>query len=149
MQLEYDRLQDDMETQKSEVKELSKALEVAVTESATLKVQLQKCQEERECKVKDLEACLKDKQRLDSANKELLSHIHSLKKEKEAENISRKENEKELKRLEDELKASEKRLTEEIDQHRNTQELLEVSRQECKKHSVLSLEMQDYEVRCI
>ncbi|PNF29357.1 hypothetical protein B7P43_G07815 [Cryptotermes secundus] len=145
MHLEYDRLQDDMEKQKLEVKEFAKALELAVNESATLKVQLLECQEEKECKLKDLEACVKDKQRLELANKELSSHIHSLKKEKEAENIARKENEKELKRLEEELKASEKRLTEEVDHHKNTQEQLDVSRQECKKHSVLSLEMEDYE----
>jgi chromosome segregation ATPase len=135
-----------METQKSEVKELTKALEVAVNESTTLKAQLLECQEERECKLKNLEACIKDRQRLESANKELSSHIHSLKKEKEAENMARKEHEKELRRLEDELKAGEKRLIEEIEQHKNTQEQLEASRQECKKHSVLSLEMQDYEV---
>jgi hypothetical protein len=135
-----------METQKLEVKELTKALELAVNESTTLKVQLLECQEEKECKVKDLEVCVKDKQRLELANKELSSHIHSLKKEKEADNIARKEREKELKRLEDELKVGERRLTEEIDQHKNTQELLEASRQECKKRSVLSLEMQDYEV---
>lgn len=146
MHLEYDRLQDDMEKQKLEVKEFAKALELAVNESATLKVQLLECQEEKECKLKDLEACVKDKQRLELANKELSSHIQSLKKEKEAENIARKENEKELKRLEEELKASEKKLTEEVDHHKNTQEQLDVSRQECKKHSVLSLEMEDYEV---
>lgn len=146
LQLEYDRLQDDIETQKSEVKELTKALEHAINESAALKFQLLECQEEKECKVKDLEGCIKDKQKLELANKELNAHIHSLKKEKEAENISRKEQEKEVKRLEDELKAGEKKLAEEIDHHKITQEQLEASRQECKKHSVLSLEMEDYEV---
>jgi septal ring factor EnvC (AmiA/AmiB activator) len=146
MQLEYDRLQDDIETQKSEVKELRKALEVSVTESAAVKVQLVECQEEKECKMKDLEACIKDKQRMELANKELSLHIHLLKKDKETENIVRKEKEKEVARLEEELQAGEKRLTEEIDHHKNTQELLEALRQECKKHSVLSLEMEDYEV---
>jgi chromosome segregation ATPase len=147
LQLEYDHLQDDVERQKSEVKELTKALELAVNESAALKVQLLQCQEEKECRVKDMEACIKDKQKLELANKELCTHIQSLKKEKEAENISRKEQEKEVKRLEDELKAGEKKLAEEIDHHKITQELLEASRQECKKHSVLSLEIEDYEVR--
>jgi hypothetical protein len=138
-----------METQKSEVKELTKALEVSVNESTTLKAQFLECQEERECKLKNLEVCIKDRQRLESANKELSSHIQSLKREKEVENMAKKEREKELRRLEDELKAGEKRLVEEIEQHKTTQEQLEASRQECKKHSVLSLEMQDYEVWCI
>jgi predicted nucleic acid-binding Zn-ribbon protein len=146
MQLEYDRLQDDVETQKSEVKELRKALELSVNESAALKVQFQECQEEKECKVKELEAFMKDKQRLEFSNKELSSHIHLLKKDKETENTARKEKEKEVVRLEEELQAAEKRLSEEIDNHKNTQELLEAVRQECKKRSVLSLEMQDYEV---
>lgn len=146
LQLEYDRLQDDVETQKSEVKELRKALELSVNESAALKIQLLECQEEKECKVKELEVFVKDKQRLEFANKELSSHIHSLKKDKETENIARKEKEKEVVRLEEELQAAEKKLNEEIDHHKNTQELLEALRQECKKHSVLSLEMEDYEV---
>jgi hypothetical protein len=146
MQVEYDRLQDDIETQKLEVKNLMKALELAVNESAALKVKLLECQEEKECKIKDLEACVKDKQRLELTNKELSSHINMLKKEKEVENITRKEKEEEIKRLEGELKVGEKRLAEEIDLHKNTQELLDASRQECKKHSVLSLEMEDYEV---
>jgi len=146
LQLEYDRLQDDVETQKSEVKELRKALEISVNESAALKVQLLECQEQKECKVKELEALVKDKQRLEFANKELSLHIHSLKKDKETENIARKGKEKEVVRLEEELHAVEKKLNEEIDHHKNTQELLEALRQECKKHSVLSLEMEDYEV---
>lgn len=146
LQLEYDRLQDDTESQKSEVKELTKALEHAVNESAALKIQLLECKDEKECKVQDLEVCIKDRQKLELANKELYAHVHSLKKEKEAENISRKEQEKEVKRLEDELKAGERKLAEEIDHHKITRDLLEASRQECKKHSVLSLEMEDYEV---
>ncbi|XP_069676250.1 GRIP and coiled-coil domain-containing protein 2-like isoform X5 [Periplaneta americana] len=145
MQQEYDRLQDDLETQKSEVKELTKALEVSVNDCASLKVELQECQNEKESKIKELEICLKDKQKIDVANKELASHINSLKKEKEAENATRKEKEKEFKKLEEDLKASEKRLADEIDSHKNTQDLLEASRQECKKRSVLSLEMEDYE----
>ncbi|PSN47728.1 hypothetical protein C0J52_04605 [Blattella germanica] len=146
MQQEYDRLQDELESQKAEVKQLTKTLEAAVTESTNIKVQLEECQQERESKCRELEMCSKEKHNLETANKELASQVLSLKKEKDAENMAKKEKERELKRLEEEMRAKEKRLTEEIERHKSTQEQLEISKQECKKRSVLSLEMDDYEL---
>ena len=67
-------------------------------------------------------------------------------KEKDIENTAKKEKERDIRRLEEELKTMEKKLADEVDQHKNTQEQLEIRKQECKKRSVLSLEMEDYEV---
>ncbi|KAJ9589098.1 hypothetical protein L9F63_017602, partial [Diploptera punctata] len=145
MQQEYDRLQDELEIQKGEVKQLTKTLEAAINESTSVKVQLQECQQEKENKIRDFETCTKDKLNLEAAIKDLKSQVQTLKKEKDAENITKKEKEKEIRRLEEELKTIEKKLTDEMDHHRNTQEQLEIRKQECKKRSVLSLEMDDYE----
>lgn len=48
--------------------------------------------------------------------------------------------------MESVLLAKDKKVEEEIDKHRKTQSLLEEQKMELKKHSVLSLEMADYEV---
>nr|CAD7258942.1 unnamed protein product [Timema shepardi] len=142
---EYDRLQDQLEKNKSETKSLQKSFDVLTNESAAAKLQLQEYSEEKERLCKELDVYAKDKQRLEASFKELRSQIQNMAKEKEADNITRKEMEIDLNRLGEEVKLAERKLSEEIERHQSTRELLEASKQECKKRSVLSLEMEDYE----
>ncbi|CAG2054003.1 unnamed protein product [Timema podura] len=142
---EYDRLQDQLEKNKSETKSLQKSFDVLTNESAAAKLQLQEYSEEKGRLCKELDVYAKDKQRLEASFKELRSQIQNMAKEKEADNIARKEMEIDLNRLREEVKLSERKLSEEIERHQSTRELLEASKQECKKRSVLSLEMEDYE----
>nr|CAD7608807.1 unnamed protein product [Timema genevievae] len=142
---EYDRLQDQLEKNKSETKSLQKSFDVLTNESAAAKFQLQEYSEEKGRLCKELDVYAKDKQRLEASFKELRSQIQNMAKEKEADNIARKEMEIDLNRLREEVKLSERKLSDEIERHQSTRELLEASKQECKKRSVLSLEMEDYE----
>nr|CAD7425418.1 unnamed protein product [Timema monikensis] len=142
---EYDRLQDQLEKNKSETKSLQKSFDVLMNESAAAKLQLQEYSEEKERLCKELDVYVKDKQRLEASFKELRSQIQNMAKEKEADNITRKEMEIDLNRLGEEVKLGERKLSEEIERHQSTRELLEASKQECKKRSVLNLEMEDYE----
>nr|CAD7196277.1 unnamed protein product [Timema douglasi] len=128
-----------------QAKSLQKSFDVLTNESAAAKLQLQEYSEEKERLCKELDVYAKDKQRLEASFKELRSQIQNMAKEKEADNITRKEMEIDLNRLGEEVKLAERKLSEEIERHQSTRELLEASKQECKKRSVLSLEMEDYE----
>lgn len=63
----------------------------------------------------------------------------------EAHGLMKKDLEKQICKLQEQVEAKDKLLKEEMDKHKSTRNCLQESHNECKKQSVLNLEMQDYE----
>ncbi|XP_034948784.1 GRIP and coiled-coil domain-containing protein 2-like [Chelonus insularis] len=138
IQLEYDKLQDDLDKQKNENKKLTKNLEMLIVNNTSLK--------QTNYELKDTIASLNLD--LENRNKEL----------SELKNILKKKNSL-MKKLEDEQKATkvicdqkEKdyetmkvKLESEIQSHKATQAKLDAAKQECSSNNVILLEVDNYE----
>ena len=139
IQSEYDKLQDNLEKQKSDNKKISKNLETVVLDNASLKETLY---EEREtvarCKL-DIERRTKEITSLENSLKNQQALVKKLTEEKKAEMLIREQREKDYESIKSKLEA-------EIQSHKSTRLLLDAAKQERTTNSVLSLEVDNYEV---
>lgn len=138
VQLECDRLQDALDQQSKEMKSQQKSLETAKTEIVALQSQVTELTVQREKIEQALEIAKRDCSSLENG-------LATARKERDSEKSISSRLRSEVNHLQEEMKKTENRLEEEVEKHKAMQGLLDASRQESKKRSVLSLEMEDYE----
>lgn len=139
IQSEYDKLQDDLEKQKGDNKKISKNLETVVVENASLKEALY---EERESVARsklEIERRTKEIASLESALKNQQALVKRINDERKAETVIREQREKDYEEIKSKLEA-------EIQAHKATRAQLDAAKQERTTNSVLSLEVDNYEV---
>lgn len=145
LQAQIDKLQDDLELVNSENKQYVSKLNT-VAQNISKDKQLLVENEETISKLrKELETILSDKQAVENWKKQVGAKVQTLRKESEAKTLLYKESEGKISKLEVELENIKTQLKNEQENHKQTKNLLEQSSTECKKNSVLNLEMQDYE----
>lgn len=145
LQAQIDKLQDDLELVNSENKQYVSKLNT-VAQNISKDKQLLVENEETISKLrKELETVLSDKQAVENWKKQVGAKVQTLRKELEAKTLLYKESESKVSKLEAELENITTQLKNEQENHKQTKTLLEQSSTECKKNSVLNLEMQDYE----
>lgn len=147
LQQEYDKLEDTLEQQKAEMNKAKKNQDTALADIAKLRKELEQCLEEKTSMEKLMETCNSEKLTLERTRKEQTNQLKNLRKEVEVLNSSYREKEITVSQLQEQLNKLQQRLSEEETNHRVTKEALETSMQECKKNSLLTLEMDDYERR--
>ncbi|XP_046989493.1 GRIP and coiled-coil domain-containing protein 2 [Schistocerca americana] len=147
LQQEYDKLQDTLEQQKAEMSKAKKNQDTALADLEKLRKHLEQCLEEKLNVEKLLESCSSEKLTLERTWKEQTNQLKNLRKEVELQNNSYREKEITVSQLQEQLNKLQQKLSEEETNHQATKEALEMSMQECKKNSLLTLEMDDYEKR--
>lgn len=145
LQTQNDGLQDEIEAAKNEIKTYLKKLDQIALDISKDKKQLADNDEEMVKLKAEIDNYVKEKSNLDNWKKQVSLKVQTLKKEVEANVVMRKDFENEIVKLKNELEQSEKTLKEEREKHNETRTNLLESNNECKKQSVLNLEMQDYE----
>lgn len=145
LQSKSDKLEDDLESSKAEIKSLLKKLDNAAIDISKDKKRLAENDETITKMKSDIEELKKEKENVEKWKKQVSGKVQSLKKELEANGLLKKDFEAKIAKLHADLEAKEQALKNEIEMHRQTKNLLQESNNECKKQSVLSLEMQDYE----
>lgn len=145
LQVKCDELEDSLESSKNEVKDLLKKLDIAAMDISKDKKLLANNEETITKLRSEIEEFKKEKESVEKWKKQVSSKVQILKKELEAHNVMKKDFEAQIIKLHSDLEAKELELKHEIDLHRETKALLQESSNECKKQSVLTLEMQDYE----
>ncbi|KAJ8951834.1 hypothetical protein NQ318_019809 [Aromia moschata] len=145
LQNQSDKLEDDLEKSKQECKQYLNRLN-SIGEDISKDKQLLVSKDDIISELKkELDGLRSDKQSMDNWKKQVSAKVQTLRKELEANNVLKKESENKIGKLTAELEEKEKVLKTEIENHKQTKNLLDLSNNECKKNSVLSLEMQDYE----
>ncbi|CAG9858739.1 unnamed protein product [Phyllotreta striolata] len=134
MQIDFDKLQDDLEESKKESALLHKQLSGVAHDISKDKQNLANSDEIINSLRFELENKRKETEAIEVWKKQVGSKIQTLRKELETK-----------KDIEAKLEAAEVALKNEIENHKHTKNLLEQSNNERKKTSVLNLEMQDYE----
>lgn len=145
LQTHNDQLIDEIESVKNESKTYMKKLDQVAIDISKDKKQLAENEEEISSLKIEIENNVKEKSNLDNWKKQVSLKVQTLKKEVEAHALIRKDFENEIAKLKNDLEQSEKTLRDERDKHTETKTNLLESNNECKKQSVLNLEMQDYE----
>ncbi|KAK9711260.1 GRIP domain [Popillia japonica] len=144
-QQQIDKLQDELEVSKSDCKQYLKKLDTVALEISKNKKELAQNEEAISQLKSEIDGLNKEKTNTDNWKKQVSAKIQALKKELEANNLLKKEFENKINKLNAELESKDKALKHEIDRHNQTKSVLQESNNECKKQSVLNLEMQDYE----
>lgn len=144
-QQQIDKLQDDLESSKTECKQYLKKLDATALDVSKDKKQLADNEEIISQLNSVIDGLNKEKTNTDNWKKQVSAKIQALKKEQEANNLLKKEFENRINKLNAELESKDKALKQEIERHNQTKTVLQESNNECKKQSVLNLEMQDYE----
>ncbi|XP_053679399.1 GRIP and coiled-coil domain-containing protein 2 [Anopheles nili] len=134
LQIENDRLQDQLDIMKQEEINLREELTQKTIELSAL-----------EQVHKDISGSNKDRNELESAVKEYQTQIQSLKREKEAFQMAKREIDAENQRLKSSLVAKEKELTDGLEQQKELKSEIERTKLAVKKANVLTLEMEAYE----
>lgn len=145
LQNQCDKLQDELDECKKECKDYSKRLENVAHDVSKDKQLLVKNEEIINALKVEIENYKKEKSNTDSWKKQVSAKVQTLKKELEANVLLKREYENKIKQLEADLEQKEKTLRTEMEKHKQTRNSLLESNNECKKQSVLNLEMQDYE----
>ncbi|KAK4880145.1 hypothetical protein RN001_008291 [Aquatica leii] len=140
-----DKLQDELDENKNKVKDYLRKLDVAALDISNTKKQLADNDETITKLKSDIDVLHKEKTNTDTWKKQISAKVQSLRKEIEANNLLKKNFENQISKLNQQLEAKDKLLKEEIDKHNYTRNSLQESNIECKKQTVLNLEMQDYE----
>ncbi|KAK6633309.1 hypothetical protein RUM44_003910 [Polyplax serrata] len=138
IQSEYDKLQDDLDTEKKEKNSLKKSLVMAQEEISSYKQQLEEGKSERE-KFK------LDKSSFEKIKKELTAHILELKQTIEKQKKESSQLEKQMDEIRRQLSVKDRHVEEEREKHKAAILLLEEQKLDSKKHNVLELEMAAYE----
>ncbi|GJQ67329.1 hypothetical protein Trydic_g8228 [Trypoxylus dichotomus] len=144
-QQQIDKLQDDLEASKNDCKQYLKKLDTVALDVSKNKKELAENEEVISQLKSEIDGLNKEKLNTDNWKKQVSAKIQALKKELEANNLLKKEFENKINKLNAELESKDKTLKQEIERHNQTKAVLQESNNECKKQSVLNLEMQDYE----
>lgn len=139
IQSEYDKVQDNLEKQRAENKKISKNLETVVLENASLKESLYEERESHALCKKELERRTKAVTNLENSLKNEQKNLKKAVDEKKAESLIKEQREKDYEEIKQKLQA-------EIQSHEATKAHLEAAKQERTTNSVLSLEVDNYEV---
>lgn len=145
IQGETDKLQDELEKYKKECRQHIDNINVLANDLTQCKLQLATKDETIRNLQSELETIKNDKTATDSWKKQVSIKVQSLRKELDANNLVKKEFESTIAKLNNELELKEQLLKSEIENHKKTRIMLDQSNNECKKHSTLSLEIEDYE----
>lgn len=145
MQTQYDHLQDDRDTLSADNRNYVKKIDGFISENDNLKESLKTNDKIIEKLKLELDLFKKNKEGGDSAIKQFVSQIQGLKKEIESYSITSKELENEIIKLSSKIDLKNEELQKEIKAHEETKKMLDSLHKECKKKTVLSLEMEDYE----
>ncbi|XP_074025532.1 uncharacterized protein [Leptinotarsa decemlineata] len=145
LQSEMDKLQDELENSRKESKQFLNRLNSVANDISKDKQALAEKEEIISALKQEVESYKNEKQDTEKWKKQVSAKVHTLRKELEANNLMKKDFETRISKLTSELEAQEQLLKTEIESHKHTKTLLDQSNNECKKNSVLSLEMQDYE----
>ncbi|CAH1176160.1 unnamed protein product [Phaedon cochleariae] len=145
LQNQSDKLEDELECTRKENKQYLSRLNVVANDISKDKLSLADKDEIINDLRQEIENFKKEKQATDIWKKQVSVKVQTLRKELEANNLLKKDFESKILNLSNDLDAKEQALKSEIESHKHTKSLLEQSNNECKKHSVLNLEMQDYE----
>ncbi|XP_050307589.1 GRIP and coiled-coil domain-containing protein 2-like [Anthonomus grandis grandis] len=138
LQAQIDNLEDETEQLKQEnMQYLSKLNSVAENISKD-KMLLVQNEETISTLTKEIEKLKDEKKNVEAWKKQVGAKVQTLRKELEAKNVLIKDSEAKVTKLEQEL-------CHEKEQLKHTKDLLDQTTNECKKNSVLNLEMQDYE----
>ncbi|KAK5647091.1 hypothetical protein RI129_005555 [Pyrocoelia pectoralis] len=140
-----DKVQDELDEYKSQVKGLLKKLDVAALDISNSKKQLAENEEIITKLNLDIEILNKEKVNTDTWKKQVSAKVQSMRKELDANTLLKKDFENQISKLNHQLEERDKTLKAEIEKHNTTRNSLHESNNECKKQSVLNLEMQDYE----
>ncbi|CAH0557109.1 unnamed protein product [Brassicogethes aeneus] len=141
LQGQIDNLQDELE----HAKKYEARLNTIAEEISKDKQQLVTNEETISKLKQELEQLKNEKQSTETWKKQVSAKIQLLRKELEANTLLKKDFEARISRLNSDLDAKEQQLKSEMENHSKTKNLLDQSSNECKKNSVLNLEMQDYE----
>nr|CAI5830605.1 unnamed protein product [Callosobruchus analis] len=145
LQSEIDRSQNELDDWKKKCKQYENRLSTIGDEISRSKLQLASKDDQVDQLKKEIEALKAEKQTTENWKKQISGKIQTLRREVEANNVLKKEFEAQIAKLASDLEAKEQELKIEVENHKQTKHLLEQSSNECRKNTVLSLEMQDYE----
>ncbi|XP_017776721.1 PREDICTED: GRIP and coiled-coil domain-containing protein 2 [Nicrophorus vespilloides] len=141
IQAQCDIIQDELDASKTDNKNLLKKIESFTKDRQQL---LDK--EEIVMKLKlENENLIKEKGNVNNWKKQVSLKVQTLKKEIEANSIAKKDFEGRIHKLTVELESRDRALKDERESHSKTKNSLQESNNECKKQSVLNLEIQDFE----
>ena len=144
-QNQIDKLEDDLETCKSENTLNVKKIDGLAIDISKDKKKLADNEELISHLHSEIDNMNKVKQNSENWKKQVSIKVQHLKKELEANAAIKKNFENTISKLKTELEAKTKQLQMEIENHNATKNTLQGSITESKKHAVLNLEMQDYE----
>ncbi|KAJ8940012.1 hypothetical protein NQ314_010843 [Rhamnusium bicolor] len=145
LQNQSDKLEDELENSKQECRQYLNRLNTIAEDISKDKQSLVSKEDIIGELKKEIEDFKNDKQITENWKKQVSAKVQTLRKELEANIMLKKEFENKITKLTAELEAKEQALKFEMECHKQTKNLLDLSNNECKKNSVLSLEMQDYE----
>lgn len=145
LQNQSDKLQDELENSKQECKQYLNRLNTIAEDISKDKQSLVNKDDVISELKKEIDTLKNEKQSTESWKKQVSGKVQMLRKELEANNLLKKDFENKITKLTAEFEAKEQALKAEIESHKQTKSLLDASNNECKKNSVLNLEMQDYE----
>nr|CAH7727306.1 unnamed protein product [Callosobruchus chinensis] len=145
LQREIDGSQNELDDCKKKCRQYENRLSTIGDEISRSKLQLASKDEQVDQLKKEIETLKAEKQTTENWKKQISGKIQTLRREVEANNVLKKEFEAQIAKLASDLEAKEQELKLEVESHKQTKHLLEQSSNECRKNTVLSLEMQDYE----
>lgn len=145
VQSKCDSLEDELDKSKKECKIYLNRLNQIAHDISTDKQQLASKEEVINDLQQKVEQFNKEKQSTENWKKQLSAKIQMLRKDLEAKELLRKELEIKITELNFELQKKDELIKIESESHNHTKSLLEQLNDQCKKNSMLSLEMQDYE----
>lgn len=145
LQNQIDDLQDKLEINKKQANQYAERLNSIATDISKDKQQLVRNEETISKLRQEIEQHKTEKQTTEQWKLEVSAKVKTLRKEIEANTLLKKDFEARIAKLNSDLEAKEVQLKNEIESHRQTKNQLDQSNNECRKNSVLNLEMQDYE----
>ncbi|KAJ8916179.1 hypothetical protein NQ315_016318 [Exocentrus adspersus] len=145
LQSQSDKLEDALENTKQECKQYLHRLNTIAEDISKDKQALVSKDDLISELNKEVEALKKEKVTTDNWKKQVGAKVQTLRKELQTINLVKKEYEEKITKLLVDSEAKEQALRAEVDSHKQTKSMLDASNNDCKRNSLLSLEMQDYE----
>lgn len=145
MQNKCDNLEDELTKSQEECKQYLNRLNQVAHDISKDKQQLASKDEIINDLQQKIDQVNKEKQSTETWKKQVSAKIQMLRKDLEAKELLRKELELKLTELNSELQKKDEILKTEAESHNHTKGLLDQLNDQCKKNSMLNLEMQDYE----
>lgn len=145
LQTKCDILEDDLDKSQKESKQYLNRLNQVAHDISKDKQQLASKDEVISDLKQKVEQLNQEKQTTDNWKKQVSAKVQTLRKDLESKELIRKELDLKINELNNELQKKDELIVNESESHNQTKALLEQLNGECKKNSMLSLEMQDYE----